>query len=356
MRMILAGLTLLLALGCGGGLGIGGSGSSGFDEAFVISSALEEGECQNAEGVFYCPTNVADPGGGGQTVDAALPDTEEVDCTEAGALASVSSEEAGTVVVDGKVLTEACGFEVPVVTEGFQDDVQIRIAVKVTGGDEKWQISDEVYEADTDFTAEVDVEAPDDATEFDVQVAILTFEPGAAKPPAEVGSLTESGATSAYVTPEVRVVTEPEPTPGESVTPTPTPTATPDAATPTPDAATPTPDAATPTPDGRTVTPTPDDPIATATPDDRTATPTPDDRLATPTPDRDKPTPDRDKPTPTPNWPDVVDPTDPTDPGDGQTPTPEPTLTPTRTSEGPDKGDGTIGTGNDRGGAGLTGG
>ncbi len=250
-----------LVLGCGGGLGAGGTGSSGFDEQFVISSVLDEGTCQDGEGTDYCPTNVDDPSGDGQTVDADVPDETPVDCTDpARALATGG---AGEVRVDATVLGEACGFDVPVMPEGFEDGVTIRIAVRVTGGDDNWQISDVVYEGtDPEFTAEVEVDAPADVSPdgaFEVQVAILTFDPGAGDPPAEVETLSESGATTVYVTPEVTVVTDPEPTPGARPTATPPPTATP---APT-DEPTPAPTTGT---DGPSATPTPARTIVPATP------------------------------------------------------------------------------------------
>lgn len=363
-------LTAAVALGCGGGgLGVGGSGSSGFDEAFVISSVLDEGTCQEGDGTEYCPANVADPGGGGQTVDADVPLDEPVDCTAGSgaalAIADVTAED-GAIQVDGAVQQSSCDLEVPVMPEGFDDGTTIHVAVLVTGGDENWQISEVEYDAnDPEFTAEIEVDPPADLPpdgEFDVQVAILTFDEGAGDPPAEVETLSESGASSVYVTPEVTVVTDPQPTPGAtpSPTPTPEPTGTPvptdtpaptDAPTETPTpartvGATPTPArtvGATPTP-GRTVgaTPTPARTIgATPTPG-RTvgATPTPA-RTVDPKPtDAPRPT-DEPKPTASPDIrpvptasPDIrPEPTrdakpTPTPRSDIPTPKPEPTVAP----------------------------
>ncbi|MDG2306446.1 MAG: hypothetical protein P8R42_17710 [Candidatus Binatia bacterium] len=356
---ILASALLALVLGCGGGLGVGGTGSSGFDEQFVISSVLDEGECRDGDGTEYCPTNVDDPSGDGETVDADVPDQEPVDCT--GTVASVFANEEGNVMVDGAVSAGACGFDVPVMPEGFEDGVTIRIAVKVTGGDENWQISDVVYSGtDPEFTAEVVVDPPADVTpdgEFDVQVALLTFDLGAGEPPAEVETLAESGATTVYVTPDVTVVTDPVPTPGASPTATPAPTPTPaptdePEATPTP-AATDEPPRTTPTPartivpstptPARTVgpvTPTPGRTLTPATPARTIAPPRVTDAPATPRPtDAPRPTEDR-KPTRTPDVrpapPVIVDSTPrpvPTVPSDVEptakpTAKPEPTLSP----------------------------
>lgn len=331
----LASLLGALAVGCGGGagLGVGGSGSSGFDEAFVISAVLDEGTCQDGDGTDYCPTNVDDPSGGGQTVDAGVPEAEPVDCTAA-AGATVGVDD-GVLQIDGAVTAESCGFDVPVVPEGFEGGTTIHVAVRVTGGGEKWKISEIEYDGTAEFTAEVQVDPPADVPgsgEFEVQVAILTFDAGAADPPDEVETLSESGARSVYVTREVRVVTDPEPTPGATPSPTPEPTATarptdeptPQSTatdgpreTPTPAAsvvpATPTPVRtvrATPTP-ARTVGPTPSPvrtvqrptptPLRTAEPPRLTAAPSTPRPTAEPKPtDAPKPT-DRPRPTKTPD-------------------------------------------------------
>ena len=341
---MLGGLLAALVTACGGGLGVGGTGSSGFDEAFVISSVLDEGTCQDGDGTEYCPTNVADPGGDGQAVDAELPPQDvPVDCTDV--VASAFAED-GALQVDGTVAQDSCGFDVPVMPEGFESGVIIRVAVRVTGGDEPWQISDTEFDGtDPEFTAEIEVDPPEDldpSGTFDVQVAILTFDPGAGAPPAEVDTLSESGAASVYVTEEVTVVTDPEPTPGATPSATPEPTATPrptDRPTPAPTdepsatatpaptgGRTPTPVAtglATPSP-ARTVVPTPS-PVRTVR-----ATPTPDDR-ATPRP-TDAPRPTKPpEPTDAPRPTDAPKPTDVPRPTDAPRPTPSPDVRPAPT-------------------------
>ena len=278
---ILAWVLLVFVAGCGGaGFGVGGSGSSGFDEAFVISSVLDEGTCQQGDGTDYCPANVQDPGGGGQTVDADVPMDAPIDCT--GSVSAAVNEafvRGEGLRVRGSVLQDACDLEVPVMPQGFDEGTTLYVAVLVTGGDEIWQISEVEYDATApEFTAEIVVEPPSDLPpdgQFDLQVAILTYDEGAGEPPPEVQTLSESGASSVYVTPEVTVIADPPPTP--EATPSPTPTAVP-TGTPAP--------TETPMP---TVEPTPG-PSAGATPTPvRTAgtTPTPS-RTAgsTPTPVR----------------------------------------------------------------------
>jgi len=232
----------LVALGCALAACAGGSGSSGFDsfpssENAAIQQALDERRCVERQGLTICPadetralTPVAPtPTATGTPVN--IVDTPAPQRTPT-AFPAVTSSPTPTAtprspasphkpVVDTAVDASApipcvldaadgsCLFLVPFAPDGFPETAVFRVAVRTLEPESTWTVGSDLSFIgspttpvfDAPVAIETSTRAPVES--IPVQIAVLAFAESRADVPSEVDELAQTGASFAFVTPQL---------------------------------------------------------------------------------------------------------------------------------------------------------
>lgn len=223
----------------------GGSGSSGFDvsgENAAIRQALTEQRCVVRDGLTICPAgSTAGPGSPTPTPTATPPPTARATATTTAAVvtpAATATRVSGTptptptalspvatatprggvpgvdTALDGATAVACvqgapdapCSFVLPFAPFGFPADAVYAVAVRVDGSG-RWSIGPALAaNGPTGSSFDAPVAVPSTVSPgVTVQLAVLVFVPPLPAIPEDVQQLADSGASFAFVTPELAV-------------------------------------------------------------------------------------------------------------------------------------------------------
>ena len=183
-----------LLVGCAGGIGTGSSGLIGA-EGVLVSQVIETGECQEFDGVDYCPSDAPTALPSGKYVSTPFDESSSVGCFRS---------DSGSAL---------CVFVFSFSPQGFGAQEEFVIAVKEAGSEAPWELTSLRDPADAELE-DVDliisslvIDLADPGGE-ELQLAILAFPQPVEDLPSESETLASLGAEVVFLAPPVEAIPE----------------------------------------------------------------------------------------------------------------------------------------------------
>lgn len=190
-------ISLALALttaACAGGTGTGSSGLIGTEGA-LVARVVETGECEQFDGVDYCPADEPNALPSGKYISTPFDDQTSIGCFRS---------ESGSAL---------CVFVFSFEPQGFSADDEFVIAIRGADTEEPWDLfslreplTEEEEDADLIITSIV-IDLADDSGE-QIQLGILAFPEPVANLPETTDTLAELGAEAVFLAPPLDAIPE----------------------------------------------------------------------------------------------------------------------------------------------------